>query len=191
MAQEMRQSGLGLAVTVQPRVRESASPGPGAMGWAELCAHADRLQVMLYNLHNARTPPGPMATPRWAEEVLRHGADHCPAERIVPVLKVSGMDWADGSARALHFEDAERLQVRHGARRERDGAGSVPWFHYTTGGVRHTVYFEDARSLERKIDAVAALGPRRVIFWSLGRHDPGLFPLLVRRWGGAPGPGER
>jgi spore germination protein YaaH len=100
------------------------------------------------------------------------------------------MDWGEGEAKALHFEDAARLRTTHGAEPRRDPDGSVPWFRYTKGIARHTVYFEDARSLEQKIQTIASSGLERVVFWSLGRHDPALLGTLRRRWGSVGRHGE-
>jgi hypothetical protein len=47
---------LALSVTVQPKTGESGSRGPAAMDWKTLCSAADRIQVMLYNQHNASVP---------------------------------------------------------------------------------------------------------------------------------------
>lgn len=185
LAAELGETGLELSLTVQPKVGRSTRPGPGAMDWPRLCA-AGRLQVMLYNLHSGRTGPGPMATPQWVEEVLRNALAECDPESVVPVLKVSGMEWGARGARSLQFEEAAALRAAHQATPQRDAAG-VPHFSWYAGSARHSVWFEDARSLLGKIDVIAGLGLGRVVFWSLGRHDPELFAALRRTRAGSPG----
>jgi spore germination protein YaaH len=146
---------------------------------------------MLYNQHSRRTPPGPIATPLWIEEVLSYAREQCDPRRIVPVLKVSGMEWGASGARGIQFEEAIRLRQAHGAAPQRDPAAKVPFFSYVRSGSRHTVYFEDARSLIEKTGTIAALGLDRIVFWSLGRHDPGLLEELRRRGDGTDRRGER
>lgn len=178
LAEELRTVGLGLSVTVQPKVKDSSSRGPGAMDWERLCKHVDRLQIMLYNLHNQKTPPGPMATPAWVKEVAGYARQQCDAKRVVPVLKVSGMCWSKGDTvevRGIHYEEAVELLSLHGAELERHVEGSVPFFTYTRDRTEYTVYYEDAESLMEKLVVMEPLGFDRVVFWSLGRQDPELF----------------
>src|SRR6185295_12149627 len=74
---------LQLSVTVQPKSQESRSVGPGAADWAQLCGASDRLQIMLYNLHNAKTGPGPLATKSWIASILGYAAAQCAPARVV------------------------------------------------------------------------------------------------------------
>jgi spore germination protein YaaH len=151
--------------------------GPGAADWAPLCATVDRLQIMLYNLHSRATGPGPMATGRWITGVLRYANSQCDPERVVPVLKVSGMRWADGTVEGVQYDQAMALVERHGASIARDADDQVPHFSYQADGRSHTVYYEDAVSLRGKLSLIRSLGYRSVVLWSLGRQDPALFPL--------------
>lgn len=178
LAADLRPAGLSLSVTVQPKVRERLSRGAGAMDWAALSAAADRLQIMLYNLHYRASGPGPISTPLWIREVLTFAASRCDAGKIVPVLKVSGMDWWEGNARNVTFTQALSLARRHGAHLERQSGSEVPHFDYTTGGVAHSVFFEDATSILAKLEVFPAFAIDRVVLWSLGGEDPTLLPRI-------------
>jgi spore germination protein YaaH len=186
LAGELAARGLRLSVTVQPKRAESRSVGPGAADWAALCQASDRVQVMLYNLHNAKTGPGPVATPGWIREVLAFASSQCPKERIVPILKVSGMDWGGGGARELQHVDAVALLAADAGAVEREGEGATPYFRYSASDGPHTVFYEDAQSILRKISVLEELGYDRVVLWSLGREDPQLITQLLMRKGLAP-----
>lgn len=93
LSTDLKNLNLSLSVTVQPKTVNRPTLGNGAMDWAEICRHADRLQIMLYNLHNKKTGPGPMATVDWISDVLHYAKSQCKLETIVPILKVSGMQW--------------------------------------------------------------------------------------------------
>src|SRR6185295_9891220 len=77
LGSDAKARGLALSVTVQPKTQESRSTGPGAADWAALCGASDRLQIMLYNLHNAKTGPGPLATKSWISSVLSFATSQC------------------------------------------------------------------------------------------------------------------
>jgi spore germination protein YaaH/O-antigen ligase len=171
---------LALSVTVQPKSGESTAKGPGAMDWRALCASADRLQVMLYNQHNASTEPGPVAGVDWTSRVLDYGSTRCSAASLVAVLKVSGMDWGPAGARWLAFSEVSSILDRVGPRVRRTRADRVPWFTYRDTGGRHTVYFEDADSLGAKAAAVRGRGWAGIVLWSFGSEDPAAAARLTR-----------
>jgi spore germination protein YaaH len=177
LAADARRQGVLLSVTVQPKLGERWSDGAGAADWGALCASVDRLQIMLYNLHSRATGPGPMATGRWIRGVLSYANSQCDPARVVPVLKVSGMRWADGAVDGVQYDQAMALVRQHNALIARDTDDQVPHFTYAVNGRPHTVYYEDAVSLREKLAVIRSLGYRSVVLWSLGRQDPALFPL--------------
>jgi len=183
LAADLREKGIRLSVTVQPKVRESRSDGPGAADWKALCGSADRLQIMLYNLHSRKSGPGPIATPAWIQEILRFAETQCPRERVIPILKVSGMNWGPADVEGIQYDRAVSIAQTHQAEILRDPNGNVPYFTYIEGDRRHTVYYEDAGSLMEKVAALNALGYREIVFWSLGRQDPEFLSRLAEQNG--------
>jgi spore germination protein YaaH len=171
---DTRRAGLRLSVTVQPKAADTDASGAGAADWAALCRSVDRLQVMLYNEHSGRTAPGPLATPSWIDRILSYAEARCDRGKVVPALKVIGMEWSRDGTRDVPFAEAVELARAEGVSPRRDPDGEVPWFSYGPGGDR-TVYYEDARSLALKLDAVLRHGAGAVMLWSLGREDPALW----------------
>jgi spore germination protein YaaH len=186
LAADLAARQMRLAVTVQPKRGESRSVGPGAADWSALCQACDRVQVMLYNQHSSRTGPGPVATPSWMREVLAFGGSQCPKDKLVPVLKISGMDWGGGGMKELQHVDVLALIAANAAVLERESEGQTPYFRYNAPDGAHTVYFEDAQSVLKKISVLEELGFQRVVLWNLGREDPHLLPQLQARKGLAP-----
>lgn len=178
LSEDLKKEAIQLSVTVQPKKGPSRAVGPGAADWAELCRTVDRLQIMLYNLHNGKTDPGPMATLTWIEQVWRYAQKECGAEKLVPILKVSGMLWGPEGVKGIHFEEAMLLAQEHRSGIQRNPDGLSPYFQHSSGEKQHTVYFEDARSLGEKVSLLESLGCRRLLFWSLGKQDPALFSEL-------------
>jgi spore germination protein YaaH len=181
LASDLRAQGLRFSITVQPKTKDSASRGPGAMDWAALCDIADRLQVMLYNEHNASTSPGPVASLGWISGVVDYGLRSCPAAKLVPVLKVSGMDWGPDKAEWRSFAEAASLLAAKRSRPRRDFWNRVPWFVYGGNDGRHVVYYEDARSLAAKADRLRDRGLKSIVLWSLGSEDPEATTRLQKR----------
>jgi len=179
LAAALRERRVALSVTVQPKRGDTSSRGPGAMDWGRLCRSADRVQIMLYNEHNAGTEPGPIASPAWISEVMDYGLGTCPVSKLVPVLKVSGMDWGPTHAEWKSFSEVAATKAGTGARVRRERSSRVPWLVYEGPDGRHVVYFEDGRSLEAKAANLAARGVANVVLWSLGSEDPGAVPRVA------------
>jgi spore germination protein YaaH len=135
---------------------------------------------MLYNLHSSRTGPGPLAERAWVGEVMGFGRSQCDPRRLVPVLKLGGMDWGPDGAKDLSHSDAAALLSARGATLQRE-PGGTPFFRYQAKDGTHTVYFEDAESVLAKVSWLEELGHHRVVLWSLGREDPDLLPRLAGR----------
>ena len=133
---------------------------------------------MLYNLHNKKTKPGPFATVDWIFDVLEYAKSQCKPDTIVPILKVSGMDWGPDKITAVQYDQAVALINKHEAILKRGKTSQVPFFSYKIDEDTGVVFFEDARSLKIKVDRIISLGFNKVVFWSLGRQDPRLASEL-------------
>jgi len=181
LSADLHAAGLALSVTVQPKRGDTSARGPGAMDWPRLCRTADRVQVMLYNEHNAQTDPGPVAGIDWMSEVIDYALGSCPVAKIVPVLKVSGMDWGPGRAEWRSFAEVTAIRREFQPRIRRERRSKVPWFVYAAPDGRHVVYFEDARSLKAKADRLRARGLSTLVLWSLGSEDPESVSRLQNR----------
>ena len=168
-----------LSVTAQPKAGASRSAGPGALDWRALCAHVDRLQIMLYNQHSAKTGPGPMATSTFITSVLRFALSECAPFRIVPVLKVSGMEWSKSGARGLQYDECIELARRAGATIVREEQDRVPYFTYLSSDGLATVYFEDSASIQAKRELIESMSFDSIVLWSLGREDPEILPRIT------------
>jgi spore germination protein YaaH len=179
LSDTLKREGILLSVTAQPKSRESRASGPGALDWRALCAHVDRLHIMLYNLHSARTGPGPMADSAFISSVLRFGLSECPISRIVPVLKVSGMEWSKSGARGVQYDECMELARRTGVTVGRDEKDRVPFFTYLSGDGLATVYFEDSASILAKRELIGGMGFESIVLWSLGREDPEILPRII------------
>ncbi len=179
LSETLKKEEILLSVTAQPKSRESRASGPGALDWRALCAHVDRLQIMLYNLHNARSGPGPIATVAFISSVLDFGLSECPRSRIVPVLKVSGMEWSKSGARGVQYDECMELARRTGVVVGRDEKDRVPYFTYLTGDGLATVYFEDSVSIQTKRELIRGMGFESIVLWSLGREDPEILPRII------------
>ena len=145
---------------------------------------ADLATLMTYEWGYTYGPPLAVAPLYEVEQVVAFGVSEIPPEKLLLGLANYGYDWAlpyeEGSAaRSLSNPEAVDLAWRYGARIIFDEHAFSPTFSYVTPeGVRHQVWFEDARSLQAKLDLARRYGLRGVSFWTVNRPFPSGFMLM-------------
>lgn len=180
------QSGKKVAVTLESRIANQVP-----MDWRAVGALSDEVRIMAYDYHSHETPtPGPIAPLAWVAEIVAYAADHIDPSKIVIGLGNYGYDWTAPSVegdiwkgvgisydQAINLSSTNAVPVIHQTGIDDRGydIGTIPNFAYTdTQGQQHQVWFEDAASLQEKINAVAGYQIKGVMFWSVGAGDPAL-----------------
>lgn len=180
--------------------------GPGASGAtvAGLARHVDQLFIMAYDYRTARsTSAGPVAPldARWlsVRADLARYLRHAPPGKIILGMPAYGYDWPVqnrspgarvrddahkvGGAFAVNLTAIDRFLDAHPALKVRyDPVADAPYFTYhdhDTGTYRQ-VWFEDQRSLSRKIDLALTSRLAGVGLWALDDEPEfaGIWDLL-------------
>ncbi|MBC9713840.1 glycosyl hydrolase [Streptomyces sp. TRM66268-LWL] len=166
--------------TVSPQAR-----GNGRIwDYRRLGAVSDRLRIMAYNLHWAGGKPGPVSSPDWYEDILKHATRLVPREKIEMALPAFGWDWAASGkptrARGVTWQSAEELRRKVGARYRFDPVSKTPHFSYTEKKQRREVWYQDARGTEAHLPVLRKHGVRNTALWALNFEDPALWRTLAR-----------
>ena len=170
-----------LSVTVHAKTVEPGGwPGAQAQDWHAIGAAADEVRVMAYDYSHSASPPGPIAPPSWVDMVLTLAAKSVPLDKITLGLATYGYDWIDdANGTPMQWVDVQAVAQTRGAPLEWDDHTSSPWLRYTDEqGRGHTVWYEDARSLDAKLDIARHHNVRRVVLWRLGGEDPSVWAVL-------------
>ena len=140
--------------------------------------YADSVKIMCYNLHGPFNGPGPLSTPRWIEKILKEALANIPREKISIAIALQGFEWSQDKVNRLTYRKIMQLieKYRPYLRRSSDG---VPYFVYYRDGKKCSVWFEDAKSLIRKINAVRMAGINKIAFWRIGGEDQNLYSKLA------------
>lgn len=174
-----------LTITVHAKTSEPGDwSGARAQDWRALGESADEVRVMAYDYSTEDSSPGPIAPLRWVESVLRLAISEVPRDKIMLGVATYGYDWVDGSSsqqgEGMQWADVQALAQAHGTSMQWDAASQSPWFTYTDSqGQRHTVWYEDARSLEAKIALASRDNVHGVVIWRLGGEDPAIWKQLT------------
>ena len=80
------------------------------------------------------------------------------------------------------------LSAQHGAPVNWDTTSASPWFEYVAQRKRHTVWFENAASVDAKLALTGSHDIGGVTLWRLGGEDPVAWFALRSRFNGAAPP---
>lgn len=151
----------------------------GAFDYRALGQIVDEIVLMTYEEHWPGSPPGSVASLPWVNQVLDYALTTIPAQKINMGVPLYGYDWVQGNgAKVISYRRATALASRHGAPLRWDAQQHSTFFNYESGGKRHTVYFEDLRSLKEKLDLAIRRGIKGVALWEMNLSYVDLWNAL-------------
>ncbi|GER68516.1 glycoside hydrolase family 18 protein [Weizmannia acidilactici] len=146
---------------------------------------ADFVVIMTYEWGYSGGPPMPVSPIGPVRDVLRYAVTEIPPNKILMGQNLYGYDWTlpftpGDTARAVSPQQAIRLAARYNVPIQYDTRSEAPHFDYTDeNNRRHTVWFEDARSIQAKFNLVKELGLRGISYWKLGLAFPQNWLLIA------------
>lgn len=191
LAAALHAEGKLLAVGLHPKTSEGnpeEDNGSHAQDWLQIATYADRLDLMAFGEHYAGSEPGSVASIPWLERVLSYAIDTVgvPPQKLLLEWPFYAVEWTEeadgtivGNGEELTLRAAEALRVQEGAQLEWDDASQSPYFQYTRDGALRTVWFENARSIEAKLNLAERYKISSVGFWRLGGETEVAWPVFA------------
>jgi len=184
LAVALHANGKLLTVNVYAKTSEPGTwSGPQAQDWWAIGQVADQVRIMTYEYHWSTSGAGPISPVDWVGDVLAFARTTIPAQKIMQGVPLYGYDWVGQSGVDVVWEQAMALVRQYGATVQWDAASASPWFEYLAKRTRHTVWFENASSVDAKLQVNAAYDAGGVSFWRLGGQDPEVWSTLRNRFG--------
>ena len=156
-----------------------------AHDYALLGEAANAVLLMTYEWGYTYGPPMAVAPMPQVRRVLDYALTEIPREKIFLGVPTYGYDWPlpyeKGMTKATSVspQEALRLARQYGAEIFYDTEAQAPYFRYTTAaGVRHEVWFEDARASLAKFTLARERGLQGVGLWNLMRSAPQTYLVL-------------
>ncbi|MGD9677609.1 MAG: LysM peptidoglycan-binding domain-containing protein [Vulcanibacillus sp.] len=132
-----------------------------------------------FSTPQAVSPIGPVT------QVVQYALTEMPANKIMLGQNLYGYDWKEpfktggNPAKALSPQQAIELAKRQKVSILYDEKAQAPYFNYTDAeGLKHEVWFEDARSIQAKFDLIKRYRLRGISYWKLGLSFPQNWLLL-------------
>ncbi len=156
-----------------------------AHDYALLGEAADAVFLMTYEWGYTYGPPMAVAPLPQVRNVVRYALSEIPSEKIFLGIPIYGYDWTlpyrQGTSKAdsLSPVRAVEIAVRERADIVYDETAQAPYFNYTDRqNLVHTVWFEDARSIQSKLRLVEEYDLAGIGIWNLLRDFPQMWSVL-------------
>lgn len=145
----------------------------------------DFVVLMTYEWGYSGGPPRAVSPIGPVTEVVDYALSVMPADKILLGQNLYGYDWTlpyepgGEFAKAVSPQRAIQIARENNVSISYDNEEQAPYFTYTDGeGNEHEVWFEDARSIQRKFDLIKDRGLLGISYWKLGLSFPQNWLLL-------------
>ncbi len=179
LAARLRPQGYILTTALAPKISGTQT---GLLYQAhDYAAHGqivDHVILMTYEWGYTYGPPQAVAPIDQVERVLRYAVSVIPSKKILMGMPNYGYDWTlpfvqGSAARSISNTEAVNLAARVGAEIQYDEKAQAPYFHYyDSNGREHVVWFDDARSIQARLQLVSKYNLGGVSYWTINRYFP-------------------
>ena len=179
MREAAEANGYFLVTALAPK---TSSDMPGllyeAHDYGAIGGNSDYVFLMTYEWGYTYGPPMAVSPINKMREVLSYALTEIAPGKIFLGIPNYAYDWTlpyiRGESKALKVSNSEAvdLAVSRGAEIQFDETAQTPYFYYSSEGKDHVVWFDDARSLERKISLAAENGSVGVGYWNFMYYYP-------------------
>ncbi len=179
---------LGYPVIVALAPKTSATQ-PGLLyeghDYAALGSAANEVLLMTYEWGYTYGPPMAVAPLPNVRAVVEYALTEIPSEKIWLGIPNYGYDWplpyisGESKATSISNRYAVQLAQKFNARILYDEQAKSPWFKYRDEqGIEHEVWFEDARSIQAKLNLISEYRLHGAGYWNLMRPFPQNWTVL-------------
>ena len=153
---------------------EGFSDSRAAQDWVEIGKAVDEFRIMAYDFTHSYNAQGPIAPDYWIEEILKYAILNVDKSKIVLGLPWYAYEWAEGSqkATALVFNDIKNLKDNYPESIISDEISKgEKKLDYDGVNGKMTIWYQDSKVTQDRIDLANKYGVNKIIFWRLGGED--------------------
>lgn len=146
---------------------------------------ADTVLLMTYEWGYTYGPPMAVAPLDKVRQVVEYAVTEIAVDKIYVGIPNYGYDWSlpfirgTTKAETIGNEQAVQRAVSYGSEILYDDTAVSPYYNYTASdGISHVVWFENAVSIQAKLDLIREFGLRGAGYWNLMRSFTQNWRLL-------------
>lgn len=138
---------------------------------------SDHVIIMTYEWGYTYGPPRAVAPAPEVKKVLDYAVTQIPSQKILMGMPNYGYDWkipyVEGSAAtALSNASAVNLARDTGSFINYSNSEQAPYFNYYTQNSKHEVWFDDAKSVQTRLNFVKDYNLGGVSYWTINSYFP-------------------
>ncbi len=181
-----RKSGLKLSVAVAAQHSQNPADYPkgtwqnmvGVYDYAELARGADFLSIMSYDDPNSK---GPVAGLPWTKNVLDYAIRYIPPQKISLGIPLYYWKWSDKKEKLVEIGGYSGIKnvfnkyyYTIGYSTEHD----APFIKYKVKSVPYTLWYENGKSVTKKLELIKEYGLAGFSAWALGLEVPSIHTAI-------------
>lgn len=174
-----------LSVAVAPKYRDNQS---GLLYEAHdyklIGEIADRVIIMTYEWGYVYGEPMAISPLADVEAVISYAVTRIPSKKILMGMPNYAYDWAipyqqGTAANTITNTRALEIAIENGATIKFDTRAQAPYFNYTdANGQNRVVWFDDARSIDARLNLVTKYNLAGVSYWTINNYYPVNWAVL-------------
>lgn len=174
-----------LSVAVAPKYRDNQQ---GilyeAHDYAAIGRIADRVIIMTYEWGYVYGEPMAISPLSEVEAVIRYAVTRIQSNKILMGMPNYAYDWklpwVEGNvAETLTNTQALERAITNGSTIQFDQRAQAPYFNYVdTNGVSHVVWFDDARSIQSRLNLVTKYNLAGISYWTINNFSAVNYSVL-------------
>jgi spore germination protein YaaH len=175
-----REVGKTVTIALASKTREDYHGFAGPFDYAGLAPSFDYGVLMAYDQHYAGGEPGPVASLKWDEDVLKYVTQSIPASKLLLGLPFYGYNWNvtyGGWATPMSYNAIVKTVFAFGSGIQMDPASQTPSYTYQAPDGTHQIWFENSTSLGLKLQLAARYGLAGWGAWRGGMEDQNFWSL--------------
>lgn len=179
LRRQLNENGFILITALAPK---SYAEQPGdfyeSHDYGGIGAVSDYVLLMTYEWGYAFGPPMAVAPLDQVIKVVEYGVSVIERNKIFLGVPNYAYDWplpyekGKTKAKKISNVDAVNLAISKGVTIQFDEVMQCPFYNYNEDGITHVVWFDDARSIEQKMNIVPKYGLYGVSYWNLMQWFP-------------------
>lgn len=175
LSERLHNSGYILITAVAPKYRADQ---PGLLyeshDYKVQGEAADYVIIMTYEWGYTYSSPMSVQPINEVRKVLTYATSEIPSGKIIMGMPNYGYDWTlpyirGEAASSIGFTAALNLAIQTRSEILYDEDSQTPYFYYTENGVRHVVWFDDAKSIDAKLRLVDEFDLAGASYWTVNR----------------------
>ncbi len=147
--------------------------------------YTDYITLMTYEWGNTNSDPMAVAPINQVEKVLQYGVKKIPSNKILMGIPNYGYSFYEPKVKkASTISNTYALQKASevNAKLEFDNTSKTPYYTYYEGNQKRVVYFEDARSIDAKLNLVDSYNLGGISIWTIMRYFKQMYTLIEERY---------